>query len=169
MIQAILFNAAISSALAGCHCQRKIGWVYRMNFLEKFRNKLVHFLFPFIERFFLVIALVLMVSIWFAWSVPQPHSQTRAVLVWLTLVYSQIYRAGVTERDCLPLQPGSGPLYRSYRFIDRVFFLFFLIWLLLLLIPVPLWVSGTFAGAFVAAVILRTIGDLKYRPKKPEE
>lgn len=41
-----------------------------VDILKKFRNKLVHFLFPFIERFYLFIALALLVA---AWSIPETY------------------------------------------------------------------------------------------------
>ncbi|MDF1494433.1 hypothetical protein [Caproiciproducens sp. CPB-2] len=141
-----------------------------MDFLERFRNKLVHFLVPLVERFYLFIAFVLMILILIVWSYPQPYWQTRAGLIWLIVVTVEISQAGITENNYLPIQPGSGPFYHIYRFIDRVFFLFFLIWLLFLLIPEPpLWITRAFSGVFIVALILRAVGDWKYRPKRPEE
>ena len=140
-----------------------------MDFLERFRNKLVRIIFPFEERFSVAIALVLLMLILLAWSVPQPYWQIRAGIMWLILVNAEINQAGNMERDYLPIQPGSGLFYNIYRFIDRVFFLFFLIWLLLLLTPGPQWLMGVFGGVIVMAMILRMLGDRKYRPKKPEE
>jgi len=137
-----------------------------MNFLEKFRNKLVHFLFPFVEGFYPFISLVLLVA---AWSIPETYGQIRIALFWLWFVNSEINWAGTIERDYLPIQPGSSPFYHIYRFIDRVFFLFLLIFLIIMLIPGLLWLKSGFGGVFAIAIILRAIGDRKYRPKKPEE
>ena len=137
-----------------------------MNFLERSRNKLVHFSFPFVERFDPFISLVLIVA---AWSIPETYWQIRIVFIWLWFVNSEIHSAGVMERDYLPIQAGNSPSYHIYRFIDQVFFLFLLIFLVILLIPGPRWLKGAFLSVLVIAVILRTIGNRKYRPKKPEE
>ncbi|WP_268057336.1 hypothetical protein [Caproiciproducens galactitolivorans] len=137
-----------------------------MNFMEKTRNKLVHVFFPFAERFYPFLSLVLLVA---AWSVPETYWQIRIVFFWLWLVHSEIHWAGAMERDYLPIQPGSSLFYHIYRFIDRAFFLFLLIWLVIMLIPEPLWLRSVFSGVFIMAVLLRAIGERKYRPKKPEE
>jgi len=137
-----------------------------MNFLERSRNKLVHFSFPFVERFYPFISLVLIVA---AWSIPETYWQIRIVFIWLWFVNSEIHSSGVMERDYLPIQPESRPFYHIFRFIDQVFFLFLLIFLVILLIPGPRWLKGAFLSVLVIAVILRTIGNRKYRPKKPEE
>ncbi|HEX3016597.1 MAG TPA: hypothetical protein VHP31_01940 [Caproicibacter sp.] len=136
-----------------------------MDYLEKFRNKLVHLLFPFVERFLIIITVVLLISIWLAWSIPQAIP----VFIWLMFVNSQIHWAGVMERDCLPIQPGNGPFYRIYRFIDVTFFLFLPVLLVSFLVPGPPWLKYGFCDVFIVAVILRAIGDQKYRPKNPEE
>jgi hypothetical protein len=137
-----------------------------MNFLEKSRNKLVHFFFPFVERFNMVISLVLILPVW---SIPRTYWQIRIVLFFLWFVTIEIHSAGVTERDCLPIQPGSSPFYHIYRFIDQLFFFLFLIFLVIMLIPESQWLKNVFLGVFVMAGILRAIGDQEYRPKKPEE
>lgn len=54
-------------------------------------------------------------------------------------------------------------------FTGQVFFLFLPVFLVILLIPGPLWLKWLFCGVFFLAVILRAMGDWKYRPKKPEE
>ncbi|HEX3016598.1 MAG TPA: hypothetical protein VHP31_01945 [Caproicibacter sp.] len=140
-----------------------------MSYLEKFRNKLVHLLFPFVERFLIVISVVLVVSILLTWSVPQKYWQIRSIIFWLIIIYNEIHSAGVMERDYLPIQPGNGPFYRIYRFIDVIFFLLLLVLLVSFLVPGPPWLNNSFYGVLIVAVILRTIGDQKYRPKNPEE
>ncbi len=137
-----------------------------MNFLEKIRNKLVHFLFPFVEGFYPFISLVLIVA---TWSIPEAYGQIRIVLFWLWFVNSEINWAGIIERDYLPIQPGNSLFYHIYRFINQAFFLFLLIFLITMLIPGLLWLKSGFGVVFVIAIILRAIGDRKYRPKKPEE
>ncbi len=137
-----------------------------MGFLGKFRNKTVHFLFPFIERFYLFIALALLVA---AWSIPRIYWQIRVVLFWLWLITSEVNWAGIMEQDYLPMQPGSSPFYRLYRCINRFFFLFLLVLLVILLLPEFLWLKEGLLGVFIVVVILCAIGDRKYRPKKPEE
>lgn len=137
-----------------------------MNFLEESRNKLVHLLFPFVERFYPFISLVLIVA---AWSIPEIYWQIIIIIFFLWFVTSEIHRAGVMKRDYLPIQPRSSPFYHIYRFIERFFFLFFLIFLVIMLIPGPLWIKNSFWSVLVIVVILRAIGDSKYRPKKPEE
>lgn len=135
-----------------------------MNFLEKSRNKLVFFLFPFIERFYLVISLILILP---AWTIS--YWQIRIVLFFLWFVIVEIYSAGTMERDYLPIQPGSGLFYHIYRFINAASFPLLLILLVILLIAEPQWLKNVFLGVFVMTVILRAIGDRTYRPKKPEE
>ena len=103
-----------------------------------------------------------------AWSVPETYWQIRVVLFWLWYLISDIYSSGIIERDYIPIQPGNNFFHHIYRFIDRVFFLFLLICLVIMLIPGPLWLKEGFLGVFVLAVIFRAIGDRKYRPKKPE-
>lgn len=137
-----------------------------MNFFEKFRNKLVHFCFPFIERFYIVIFLILFVAFW---AIPGTCWQIRGTLIWLFLVISNINYEGNMERDHLPLQPGNNLFYHIYRFSDLLYFLILLFWLILLLFPAPMWLFEVFVGVFVIACILQAIGDHKYRPKKPEE
>lgn len=135
-----------------------------MNFLEKSCNKLVHFLFPFVARFFLVISLVLILA---AWSIPEIYWQIKMVLFFLWYVNCGIYWAGAMERDYLPIQSGSSPFYHIYRFIDGVFFIFLFVFLVIMLIPGLLWLKYALLGVFILAGILRAIGDRKYRPKKP--
>lgn len=140
-----------------------------MDFLEKSRMKLVHLVFPFVERFRLVIAVVLVVSVLLAWSVPQTYWQIRSFLFWLIVVNNEVNWAGTIERDYLPLQPGSSAFYHIYRFANGIYFLFFLIWLLFILVPVTVWIARILAGLFIVVTIIRAVGDHKYRPKKPEE
>lgn len=140
-----------------------------MSYLEKFRNKLVHLLFPFVERFLIVISVVLVVSILLTWSVPQKYWQVRSIIFWLIIVYNEIHRAGIMEHDYLPIQPRSSPFYRIYRFIDAIFFLLLLFMLVMILVPGPSWLMYGFCGVLIVAAILRAIGEKKYRPKKPEE
>ncbi len=137
-----------------------------MNFLEKSRNKLVHFLFPFIERFYPFVSLVLLVA---AWSVPETYWQIRVALFLLWFVNNEIYYAGTMERDYLPVQSGNSPFYYIYRFIDGTSFLLFPVLPVILPILGPLWIKNGLVGLLVLAVILRAVGDRKYRPKKPEE
>jgi hypothetical protein len=137
-----------------------------MSFLEKFHNKLVYLLFPIIKPLSIIVSLALIVV---AWSVGETYKQISVVIPCLGFIFSDISSAGVMERDYLPIQPGSGPFYHIYRFISRVSFLFLLITLVIVLIPDPLWIKYIFLGVFVIAIILRAIGDKKYRPKKPEE
>lgn len=137
-----------------------------MNFLEKSRNKLVHLLFPFIERFYIVIFLILFVAFW---AIPSTYWQIRGTLIWLFLVISNINYDGNMERDRLPLQPVNTLFYHIYRFSNLLCFLLLLLWLIMLFFPVPVWLKFTFLGVFVIAGILQAIGDHKYRPKKPEE
>ncbi len=135
-----------------------------MNFLEKSRNKLVHFLFPFIGRVYQFLSLGLLVAAVFI-----PNREIGIIFWWLWFVIIEINSAGVMERDYLPIQPGSSPFYHVYRFIDQAFCLFLLIWPVILLIPVPGQIKYAFLGVFIIVTILRAIGDKKYRPKKPEE
>lgn len=137
-----------------------------MNFLEKFRNKLAHLFFPFVEHFYLILSLVLLVA---AWSIPRTYWQIRVVLFWLWFVTSEVNSAGIMEQDHLPIQPGNSPFYHLYRFIDRFFFLFLLVLLVILLLPELLWLKEGLLGVLIVAVIFSAIGDRKYRPKKPEE
>lgn len=137
-----------------------------MNFLEKSRNKLVHFLFPFVECFYPFLSLVLIVAVW---AIPETYWQIRIVFIWLWFVNSEINREGTMKHDYLAIQPGRSHFYHIYRFVDGVFFLFLLIWLVILLIPGLLWLKGGFGGVFVIALILRAVGDRKYRPKQSEE
>ncbi|MGX8701289.1 hypothetical protein [Caproiciproducens sp.] len=137
-----------------------------MGFLEKFCNKTVHFLFPFIERFYLFIDLGLFVA---AWSLPETYWKIRVGLLWtLGLIYD-IYSSGVMERDHLSIQPETDFFYRIYRTIDWFFFPFYLIWLIILLIPQLMFIARVFSGVIIVGIILRAVGDHKYRPKKPEE
>lgn len=137
-----------------------------MNFLEKSRNQLVRLFFPFVERFYLVLSLGLLVV---AWSTFEAYWRIRVILFWLWMVISEIQSAGVRKRDYLPIQSGSGIFPRVYRFVDQAFFLFLLILLIVLLLPVSLWLKQVLLGVLVLAVILRAIGERKFRPKKPEE
>ena len=137
-----------------------------MNFLEKSRNKLVHFFFPFVERFYLVISLALILPVWF---IPGTYWQIRIISFFLWFVIVEIHWVGTMERDYLPIQPGSGLFYHIYRFINAVSVSLLLIFLAILMIVEPLWLKNVFLGVFIITVILRAIGDQEYRPKKPEE
>lgn len=146
------------------------------NALEKCRSRLVRLLFPIVQRFYLVIALILIVAVWFTFSIPQPSERTKLILLWLTITIGQIYWSGIRERDYLPAQPGSGLFYRAYRIADQICFLFYFIWLIFLLIPESLSagrVVGTaarvFVCLFIVVLILRAAGERKYRPKKSKE
>ncbi len=137
-----------------------------MNFLEKTRNKIMHFLFPYVARFFSVISLVLLLAAWF---IPETYWQIKMVLFFLWYVNCEIYWAGIMDRDYLSIQSARSHFYHIYRFVNGVFPLFLLIFLVIMLIPGPLWLKNIFCGVFVMAGILRAIGDRIYRPKKPEE
>lgn len=137
-----------------------------MNIIEKYRNKLLKFLFPFIDHFYPIISLVLIVA---ALSVPKTFWQIEVVLFWLWLVNSEIYWKGVMERDYLPIQSGNNLFYHIYRFIDLASFFLLLIFLAVMVIPGLLVLKRIFLVMFVIAVILRTIGNRKYRLKKPKE
>lgn len=137
-----------------------------MNYIEKTYNRFVHFLFPLIDRLYPFISLVLIVA---AFSISGNYWQIRIVFLWFWFVNSEINRVGAMERDNLPIKPENSPFYHIYRFIDRIFFLFLLIFLVILLIPELLWLKSVFWGVFIIAVLLRTIGDRKYRPKRSEE
>jgi hypothetical protein len=137
-----------------------------MNSLEKSRNQLVHFFFPFVERFYPFLSLALLLP---AWLIPETYWQIRIVFFWLWFITSEIRWAGVMGRDYLPMQPGIGLFYPIYRLIDRLFFLLVLLFPVVLLIPNPRWLKNGFLGVVVLAMLLRAIGDWKYRPKKPQE
>lgn len=137
-----------------------------MEALEKYRGKVVHFLFPIVERFYLVASLVLLVAAWF---VPDTYWPLRVVLFWLWLLVTEIDSAGRMERDYLPVQPGSSIFYHIYRFVEAISLVFLLVLLAIMLIPGLMWIKEGFLGVFIIGVILRAIGDRKYRPKKPEE
>ncbi len=138
-----------------------------MSFFDKFRKKLVSLLFPIMGRFYPVISLVLILA---AWSIPEAYWSVRIILVWLWLVNSELYFAGILEHDYLPVQPGNGVFYRIYRFLDGAILFFLLLWLILILLPGPSpQVKAQFGVVIVVVWILRTIGDRKYRPKKSEE
>jgi hypothetical protein len=137
-----------------------------LNDLEKSRNKLVHSLFPFVDRFYLLISLAWILLVL---SIPRTYWPIRIVLLFLWFVILEIHSAGTMERDCLPIQPGSGPFYHIYRFIDRIFLLLYLVFLVIMLIPGPGWLKDVFLGVLVMALIFRAIGDRKYRPQKQEE
>ena len=89
-------------------------------------------------------------------------------LFWLWAVTSEIYTAGLMERDYLPIQPGNGIFYYIYRFLDTAFFLLLFALLVILLLPGLIPLKEWSLGILVGGVILRAIGDHKYRPKKPE-
>lgn len=137
-----------------------------MNFLEKANSKAVHLLFPLVERISLFVPFVVLIAVW---SIPETYWPARVVLFWIWLICNEVHWEGAAERDCLPFQPGSGLFYRIYRLICDITFLFLLILLIVLLVPMPLLPKGIVLGVYVAALIPRTIGDAKYRPKKPEE
>lgn len=73
------------------------------------------------------------------------------------------------ERDYLPMQPRKSHFYYIYRFINGTLLLLLLGLLVIILIPGPLWLMYGFCGVLVLALILRAIGDRKYRLKKLEE
>lgn len=79
-----------------------------MSFLEKSRNKLVHFLFPSIERFYLMSGILIFSSCF----IPETYWQIRVVLLWLWLIIIEIHGAGVMERDYLPMQAGTTPVHK---------------------------------------------------------
>lgn len=57
-----------------------------------------------------------------------------------------------------------------YRVMDGTAFLLLLLCLILLLSPMLPWLKYyVVVGVLFLTVILRAIGDRKYRPKKPEE
>ena len=137
-----------------------------MNFFEKSRNKLVHLLFPLVERVYPFLSLVLILAIWL---IPEACWRIRVVSFGLWLLSSEVHWAGAMERDCLPIQPGGGIFYHIYRFIDGTLFLFWFIFLVIMLIPGPRWLGDGLCGVLIIAVSLRAVGERKYRPKKPEE
>lgn len=137
-----------------------------MNFLEKYRNKFIRFSFPFTERLYVVICIVLISLLWF---LPEIYWQLKEILLLLLFIVVDIQSSGSIERDYLPIQPRNSIFYHIYRLLDNFFLLFMLILILVTLIPgltrikVGLWV------AFVIGSVLRAIGEWKYRRKKPEE
>lgn len=135
-----------------------------MSFLEKLRNKIVRFLYPYLAHFFLILYFVLFLAVC---SIPETYWQIRMVLLWLWIVNNALHWAGTMERDYLPIQPGYSLFYHVYRFISETSFLFFPIFLVAMLIPALLWLKIGFCGVLLAVVILRAVGDRKYRPKKP--
>jgi hypothetical protein len=137
-----------------------------MSFLEKANRKVVHLLFPLVERVYYFIAAVILL---FIWALHQSYWPIQSVLMWLWLLIIEIHGEGVAERDRLPIQPGSSFFYRIYRLINDVSFLFLLILLIVLLAPGLMLLKGIVLGVYVVALIPRTVGDAKYRPKKPEE
>ncbi len=137
-----------------------------MSFLEKANSKVVHLLFPLVERISLFVPFVVLIAVW---SIPEVYWPIRVVLFWIWFMCNEIQWEGAAERDCLPLQPGSGLFYTAYCLISDTAFLFLLILMIVVLVPLPLVLKGIFLGVYVAALIPRTIGDAKYRPKKPEE
>lgn len=142
------------------------GLIQMTGILRKICNKTVHFLFPFFERFYLFIALALLVAFW---SIPGTYWRIRVVLFWLWFVTSEVKSAGIMKQDYLSIQPGISLFYHLYRCINRFFFLFLFVLLVILLLPEFLWLKEGLLGVFIVGVILRAIGDRKYRPKKPEE
>ncbi len=138
-----------------------------MNSLEKANSKAVHFLFPHVERIYYFIAPATLLAIW---SIPETYWPIRVILIWCWFLSNEIHWKGVAERDCLPIQPGITLFYRVYRVMDETAFLFLSICLIVLLLPGPprlkYYVVG---GLLILTLVLRGIGDRKYRPKKPEE
>ena len=137
-----------------------------MNSFKKIQNQLIRSFFPFVERFYPFLSLALILP---AWLIPDTYWQTRVVFFWFWFITSEIRWTGVKERDYLSIQPGSGLFYSIYRLIDRFFFLFLILVPVILLTPGPQWLKDGFLGVLVLAVLLRAIGDWKYRPKKPEQ
>ena len=137
-----------------------------MSFLEKANSKVVHFLFPFIEHNYYYISVVVALAFW---ALHQSYWLIQMILLWLWLLIIEVHWEGAAERDRLPLQPGNGIFYRIYRLINETAFLFILILLIVMLAPGPLLPKDILLGAYVVALISRTIGDRKYRPKRSEE
>jgi hypothetical protein len=137
-----------------------------MSFLEKANSRVVHLLFPFVERISLFIPFVVLIAVW---SIPEAYWPIRVILVWIWFMCNEIQWKGAAERDCLPLQPGNGLFYTVYRLISDTAFLFLLIMMIVVLVPLPLLPKGLVLGVYVATMIPRTIGDQKYRPRRPEE
>ena len=117
------------------------------------------------ERFYPFLSLALILP---AWLITETFWQIRVIFFWLWFIASEIYWAGVKERDYLSMQPGVGLFYSIYRSIDRFSFLL-LLFPVVLLIPNPQWLTNGFLGVLVLAVLLHAIGDWKYRPKKQKE
>lgn len=137
-----------------------------ISFLDQFNNKAVHLLFPFVERFFWIIPLTVILAVW---SIPATYWQIRVILFWLWFVSDEVKWEGVLKRDHLPIQPENSLFYRIYRVTDRTAFLILLILLIAILVPGPPWIKAAVLVAYVLSQILRGMGDRKYRPKKPEE
>ena len=137
-----------------------------MSFLEKANSRVVHLLFPLVERICYFVPFVVLIAVW---SIPEVYWPIRVVLVWIWFMCNEIQWKGAAERDCLPLQPGNGLFYTVYRVISDTAFLLLLIFMIVILVPLPLLAKSIVLGVYVAAMILRSIGDRKYRPKKPEE
>ncbi|MBW7572836.1 hypothetical protein [Caproiciproducens faecalis] len=137
-----------------------------MNFLENFNHKIVHFLYPLTKRLYLILPLVLVLAVF---SVPETDKPIVSVLFWLWLVIIESRWSMDLEQYHLPLQPASGAFYHIYRFAEQVRVLVTLLWLIVLLIPGPMWLKRNFAIVLILLIIIRTIGDKRYRPQKPEE
>ena len=137
-----------------------------MSLLEKANSKIVHLLFQLVESICYFVPFVVLIAVW---SIPEVYWPIRVVLVWIWFMCNEIQWKGAAERDCLPLQPGNGLFYTVYRVISDTAFLLLLIFMIVILVPLPLLAKSIVLGVYVAAMILRSIGDRKYRPKKPEE
>lgn len=137
-----------------------------ISILEEIRNKLVHFLFPFVSRFYLVAYMALFLAALFT---PETYLPIKIVLFCLMFLHIEINSEGTLERDYLPIQPGNSIFYHIYRFIDGVSFFFLPILPVIMLILGSQWLQNVFLGIFVIAAIIDIIGNRKYRPKKPEE
>ena len=137
-----------------------------MSFLEKANSKVVHLLFPLVERVYYFIGAVILLVIW---ALHQSCWPIQMILLWLWLLIIEVHWEGAAKRDRLPLQPGSNLFYRVYRLISAAAFLFLLILLIVVLVPGQVLLKDIFLGVYVVVLIPRTIGDAKYRPKKPKE
>jgi len=102
------------------------------------------------------------------WFLPEIYWQLKEILLLLLFIVVDIQSSGSIERDYLPIQPGNGIFYYIYRFLDTAFFLLLFALLVILLLPGLIPLKEWSLGILVGGVILRAIGEWKYRPKKPE-
>lgn len=87
------------------------------------------------------------------------------IVLWVLGLIYDIYSSGVMKRDHLSIQPKTDFFYRIYRVINRFFFPFYLIWLVILLIPELILIARVFSGVIIVGIIVRAVGDRKYHPK----